>query len=255
MSRQDVTIPTPDGDARAYAFTPDAGADAGPWPAVILYMDALAIRPVMFEMAERLTSNGYYVLLPDLFWRLPPYPPMDPKEVLSDPDKRQELFGKFMGSTDPKRGMSDTKAFLDWLAKQPKAKADRIGVTGYCMGGTMALRAAAAFPDRVVAAAAFHAGGVVTDQPDSPHLQAARIKAKVFVGGADQDPFFTEENFETLRKAFADAGVKGEVTIYRGALHGYAPRDLPVFDAQASERHWRDMLALFGETLKGTVAA
>lgn len=253
MSQQDVTIPTPDGDARAYVFTPDARA--GPWPAVIFYMDALAIRPAMFEMAERLASNGYYVLLPDMFWRLPPYPPMNPAEMLGDPEKRQALFGKFMGSTDPKRSMSDTGAFLDWLAKQPAAKADKVGVVGYCMGGTTALRAAGTFPDRVAAAAAFHAGHVVTDQPDSPHLLASKIKAKVFVGGADQDSFFTEEQFETLKKAFAEAGVPGEVTIYRGALHGYAPRDLPVFDAQASERHWRDMLALFDGTLKTPAAA
>lgn len=248
MSRQDVTIPTPDGDARAYVFTPDAGA--GPWPAVILYMDALAIRPAMFEMAERLASNGYYVLLPDMFWRLPPYPPMNPAEVFADADKRQALFGTFMGSTDPKRAMSDTGAFLDWLGGQPQAKADKVGVTGYCMGGATALRAAGAFPDRIAAAGAFHAGGVVTDQADSPHLLAPKIKAKVFVGGADQDSHFTDAQFETLKTAFADAGVQGEVTIYRGALHGYAPRDLPVFDAQASERHWRDTLELFDGTLK-----
>ena len=254
MSRQqDVTIPTPDGDARAHVFTPDAGA--GPWPAVILYMDALAIRPAMFEMAERLASNGYYVLLPDMFWRLGSYPPMVPAEVLGDPEKRETLFGKFMGSTNPERAMSDTGAFLDWLAKQPQAKAGKIGVTGYCMGGALALRAAGNFPDRVAAAAAFHAGGVVTDQPDSPHLLAPKMKAKVFVGGADQDAFFTEQHFETLKQAFADAGVEGEVTIYRGALHGYAPRDLPVFDVEASERHWRDMLALFNGSLKAPVAA
>jgi len=248
VSRQDVTISTPDGDARAYVFTPDAGA--GPWPAVIFYMDGLAIRPAMFEMAERLASNGYYVLLPDMFWRLPPYPPMVPAEVLADAERRDELFAKFIGSTDAARSMSDTGAFLEWLTRQPEAKADKVGVTGYCMGGSWALRAAGAFPDRIAAAAAFHAGGVVTEAPDSPHLLGPKIKAKVFVGAADQDPYFTEEQFETLKKAFADAGVKGEVTIYRGALHGYAPRDLPVFNAEACERHWRDMLALFGETLR-----
>lgn len=253
MSRQDVTIPTPDGDARAFVFTPNDGA--GPWPAVIFYMDGLAIRPALFEMGERLASNGYYVLMPDMFWRLGGYAPLVPSEVFAHPEKRQEFFSKFMTSTDPEKAMRDTGAFLAWLDKQPKAKADKVGATGYCMGGAMALRAAGNFPDRVVAAGAFHAGHVVTDQPDSPHLLAPKIKAKVFVGGADQDPYFTDEEFETLKTAFADAGVKGEVTIYRGALHGYAPPDMPVFDAEHSERHWRDMLALFGETLKGTVAA
>jgi carboxymethylenebutenolidase len=253
MSRQDVTIPMPDGDARAFVFTPDSGQ--GPWPTVLFYMDGPAIRPALFEMAERLASNGYYVLLPDMFWRLGPYEPLNTKEVFSDPDKRQEFFTKFMGSTNPEKAMRDTAAFLAWLDKQPKAKADKIGVTGYCMGGMMALRAAGNFPDRIAAAGAFHAGGVVTDQPDSPHLLAPKIKAKVLVAGADQDSFFTEEQFETLKKAMADAGVDAEVTIYRGALHGYAPPDMPVYDKDFSERHWREMLELFGSTLKQPAAA
>src|SRR5436309_2752755 len=103
MSRQDVTIPTPDGDARAFVFTPDAGK--GPWPTVLFYMDGLAIRPTLFGMAERLASNGYYVLLPDMFWRLGPYEPMTAAEVFSDPDKRQELFSKYLPSTDPEKSM------------------------------------------------------------------------------------------------------------------------------------------------------
>jgi len=247
MSCQDVTIPTPDGEARAFAFTPDQGA--GPWPAVIFYMDALAIRPALFEMGERLAANGYYVLMPDMFWRLGGYAPMIPSQVFADAEKRQELFSRFMGSTDPKRAMQDTGAFLDWLAQQPKAKADRVGVTGYCMGGMLAVRAAAAYPDRIAAAAAFHAGGLVTDQPDSPHTQVGRIKAKLLVAGADQDAHFTEEQFQTFKQAVEDAGVEAEVTIYRGALHGYAPPDMPVYNQDAAERHWREMLQLFGEAL------
>jgi carboxymethylenebutenolidase len=253
MSRKDVTIPTPDGDARAFVFTPDSGS--GPWPTVLFYMDGPAIRPALFEMAERLASNGYYVLLPDMFWRLGPYEPLDPRVVFTDEAKRQEFFTKFMGSTTPEKAMRDTAAFLAWLDRQPQAKADKIGVTGYCMGGMMALRAAGNFPDRVAAAGAFHAGGVVTDQPDSPHLLAPKIKAKVLVAGADQDSFFTEEQFVTLKKAMADAGVAGEVTIYRGALHGYAPPDMPVYDKDFSERHWREMLELFGSTLKQPATA
>jgi carboxymethylenebutenolidase len=142
MSRQDVAIKTPDGEARAFVFTPDSGA--GPWPAVIFYMDALAIRPALFEMGERLASNGYYVLLPDMFWRLGGYEPMDAKRVFAEPEKMQEVFTKYMGSSDPERAMRDTGGFLDWLSKQPKAKADKVGVMGYCWGGGMALRAAAA---------------------------------------------------------------------------------------------------------------
>lgn len=251
MSRQDVKIPTPDGEAQAYVFTPDQGS--GPWPTVLFYMDALAIRPTLFEMAERLASNGYYVLLPDMFWRLGGYEPLVPKEVFADQAKMGELFGKFMSSTNPEKAMRDTGAFLDWLATQPQAKADKIGVTGYCMGGALAIRAAGTFPDRIAAAAAFHAGHVVTEGPDSPHLLAPKIKAKVLVAGADQDPYFTEEQFETLKAAMKD--LDAEVTIYRGALHGYAPNDLPVYDKEHSERHWREMLALFDGVLKTPVAA
>ena len=253
MSRQDVNIPTPDGDARAFVFTPNEGQ--GPWPTVLFYMDGLAIRPALFEMGERLASNGYYVLMPDMFWRLGGYEPLVPSEVFANPERRQEFFSKFMTSTDPVKAMRDTGAFFDWLDKQPKAKADKIGVTGYCMGGAMALRAAGAFPHRVVAAGAFHAGGVVTDQPDSPHLLAPKIKAKVLVGGADQDSHFTADQCAALDKAMQDAGVDAKVGIWTGALHGYAPPDMPVFDPEHAERHWREMLALFGEKLKGTVAA
>jgi carboxymethylenebutenolidase len=248
MSRLDVTIPTPDGDVRAYAFTPNQGA--GPWPTVIFYMDGLAIRQTLFDMAERLASNGYYVLLPDMFWRLGPYEAMVPGEVLADPSRMQTVFGAFMKSTNAEKAMRDTGVFLDWLAAQPQALADKVGVVGYCMGGSWAIRAAGTFPDRVAAAAAFHAGSVVSDAPDSAHRLVPNIKGRLLVAGADKDPYFTEDQFETLRRTASDAGVDAEVTIYRGALHGYAPDDMPVYDRQHSERHWREMLALFGETLK-----
>jgi carboxymethylenebutenolidase len=248
MTRQEVAIPTPDGEARAFAFTPDAGG--GPWPAVLIYPDAFAIRPPLIAMAERLASNGYYVLLPDMFWRLGPYEAMSPKEVLSDPAKREALFGKYIPSTDAVKAMRDTAAFLAWLDAQPSARADKIGVAGYCMGGAFAFRAAGNFPDRVAAAAAFHAGFLVTEEADSPHRLAANIKAKVLVAGADQDHHFTDEHVATLKAALDDAGVDAEVTVYPGAHHGYAMPDLPVFNPEASDRHWREMLGLFGRTLK-----
>jgi carboxymethylenebutenolidase len=248
MSRQEVRIPTPDGEARAFVVTPDQGQ--GPWPTAIMFMDGLAIRPAMFEMAERLASHGYYVLLPDMYWRLGDYGELNPSEVFSDPDKRNELFTRFLPSANPTNAMRDTGAFLEWLSKQPQARADKIGVFGYCMGGGIALRAAGNFPERVAAAGAFHAGNVVTDKPDSAHLLAPKIKAKVLVAGGDQDAGFDDDHCATLAKALKDAGVDAEVTIYRGALHGYAPTDMPVYNAEAAERHWRELLALFDATLK-----
>lgn len=248
MSRLDVSIPTPDGEARAFAFTPDMGK--GPWPAVILFMDGPAIRPALFEMAERLASNGYYVLLPDMFWRIGPYEPINLKEAFKDEESRRAYFGKFFASTDAEKATRDTGAFLEWLSSRPQVAGDKVGVTGYCMGGAMALRAAGNFPDRVAAATIFHGGNLATDAEDSPHLLAPKIKARVLVAGADHDRGFDEAQKDRLAAALQKAGVVAKVGIYPGARHGFAPPDMPAFDREASERHWREMLALFGATLK-----
>src|ERR1700748_2629977 len=145
--KTDAAIPTPEGEARAFVFTPNAGEV--PWPAVILYMDAPAIRPAMFEMGERMAEAGYYVLLPDVFWRAGPYPPLDIVKARNGDPEMGALFAKLRASTDVEKQMSDTKAWLDWIATQPKAKPGKVGVTGYCMGGGIALRAAGTFPDRI----------------------------------------------------------------------------------------------------------
>jgi len=248
MSRTEIALKTDDGDARAFVFKPDEGK--GPWPGVIFFMDAPAIRPAMFEMCERLASNGYYVLLPDMFWRAGPYEPINIAAVFGDEAKRREVFGKLMSSTDAAKANTDTKACLDFLAQQPDVAGTKVGVTGYCMGGGLALRAAGNFPDRVAAAGAFHGGRLATDAPDSPHLLAPRIKAKVYVGGADEDAGFPPEQADRLREALTVAGVENIVEIYEGARHGYAPPDMPVYDEAASERHWRALLGLLDGTLK-----
>jgi carboxymethylenebutenolidase len=243
---QQVAIPTPDGDARAYVFTPGG---AGPWTAVIFFMDAPAIRPALFEMSQRLADHGHYVLLPDMFWRAGPYEPINIAEAFRDEAARRELFGKFMASTDPERSTRDTKAFLDWLTRQPQVKGTEVGCTGYCMGAGLALRAAGNFPDRVVAAAGFHGGRLATDAPDSPHLLAPKIKAKVYIAGADEDAGFPPEQADRLREALTAAGVDNEVTIYKGARHGYACHDLPVYNKDAAERHWTELFQLLDDTL------
>jgi carboxymethylenebutenolidase len=247
MSQTEVSIATPDGDARAFVFQPTG---EGPWPAVIFFMDAPAIRPALFQMCERLAENGYYVLLPDMFWRIGPYAPINLREAMKDDESRRAVFGKMMASTDPEKSTRDTGAFLAWLSKQPQVKGDKVGCTGYCMGGGLALRAAGHFPDRIVSAAAFHGGRLATDAPDSPHLLAPKIKAKVYVAGADEDAGFPPEQADRLRDALTAAGVRNTVEIYAGAHHGYAPPDMSVYNEAASERHWRAMLDLFDETLK-----
>jgi carboxymethylenebutenolidase len=246
--KRDVTIPTPDGDARAFVFTPNQGR--GPWPAVIMYMDAPAIRSALFDMAERLAQSDFYVLLPDVFWRAGPYTPPDIRKLRAGDADQIALFTKLRASTGAEKQMTDTKAYLDWLSKQPDAKADKIGVTGYCMGGAIALRAAGNFPDRIVAAASFHGGGMATDDANSPHLLASKIKAKVLVAGAAEDAHYDEAQNERLKKALKDTGVDADVSIWPGCLHGWVPADMPVHNAQGAERHWRELIKLFGETLR-----
>jgi len=249
---KEIALPTPDGDARAYTFQP---AGEGPWPAVVIFMDAPAIRPALFEFGERLARHGYFTLLPDLFWRAGPYAPINVKEVFADEAKRREAFGKLMGSTNPEKQLVDAKACLDWLAKQPEVKPGPVGITGYCMGCGVVMRTVGTYPDRIAAAAGFHGGRLATDAPDSPHLLAPKIKAKVLIAGADEDAGFPPEQADRLRAALTSAGVENEVTIYKGARHGYTMPDLPVYNEQAAERHWTEMLALFDETLKQKAAA
>lgn len=249
----EVSILMPDGEARAFVFMPDASAPEGgpgPWPVAILYMDAPAIRPAMFEMGERLAQAGYYVFLPDFFWRTGPYPPLDIVKARGGDPEQVALFQKLRASTDARRLIADTAVWLDWIDAQPQAKRGKIGVTGYCMGGGFALRAAGAFPDRVAAAASFHGGNLATDAEDSPHLLAPRMKAQILVAGADEDSSFPAEQCERLDTALKSAGLDAEVSIWKGARHGWVPTDMPVYNPQAAERHWSELIALFDSALK-----
>ena len=247
MSHEQVSIRTKDGDCRSWVFRPDG---QGPWPAAIIFMDAPAIRPALFDFGERLASHGYFTLLPDLFYRDGVYEPMDPTKLFADEAARTAIFAKMGKCVSVDAVKTDTGAFLDFLDKQPDVKGKKVGVTGYCMGGRVALIAAAEFPDRIAAAGAFHPGHLITGNPDSPHLLIPKIKAKVYVGAADQDAGFTPENKVDLAKAFDDAGVDNRVEIYDGAMHGYTMPDLRVYNEPAAERHWTEVLALFDGQLK-----
>ena len=248
MSRTEISLPTADGDARAFVFKPEAGQ--GPWPGAVILMDAPAIRPALFEMGERLAQAGYYVLLPDLFWRAGPYPPVDIAAARAGDPAAQELFGKLRASTGAGRQMTDVKACLDYMAQDPAAKPGKVGVTGYCMGGSIALRAAGTFPDRIAAAASFHGGGMATDDEKSPHLLAPKITAKVLVAGAVEDRSYDEAQNARLTTALKDAGVDAQVSIWEGCRHGWVPTDMPVYNPEGAERHWRELVTLFDGALK-----
>jgi carboxymethylenebutenolidase len=215
---------------------------------VLVFMDGLAIRPAMLAVGERLASYGYFVLLPDLFYRSGPYEPMNPREVFSDPEKRKVLTEKFFVHSTPANIMSDTRAFLDYLAAHPDVKAGGIGTTGYCMGGLMSLTAAGTYADQIRATASYHAGRLATDAPDSPHLLAPQIKSRVYIAGAIEDPSFPDEMKERLAQSLSAAGVDFRLETYQ-AKHGWVFRDTPVYDAAAEERHWQTLSALFEATL------
>src|SRR5690242_21502832 len=244
MSR--IDIETRDGLCPGYIYRPSA---PGPWPAVLVFMDGLGIRPAMLQVAERLATQGYFVLLPDLYYRAGPYEPMDPKAVFADPEKRKALMAKYFAIATSANIMSDTRAFLDFLAAQPDVRPGGIGITGYCMGGRLALIAAGTYPDAFAAVASYHGGRLANDDPDSPHLLAPRIKARVYVAGAIEDQSFPDDMKARLETALTEAGVDHRIETYP-ARHGWVFSDFPVYDAAACERHWQTMLALFDSKLK-----
>ncbi len=245
MSRQDLTINTPEGICPASVFTPASGT--GPWPAVLFLMDGFGIRPVMWDMCQRIADAGYLVLLPDLYYRMGSYAPLVPAQVLADP-KLREGFMKFVKSLDRQRKISDGGAFLAFLSSHPDVKPNRLGVTGYCLGGNVALHLAGAYPDRFAAIASFHGGNLATDQPDSPHLFLKNTTARVYVAGAIEDNSFTDPQKNLLERALTEAGIAYQVETYP-ARHGFAVPDLPAFDPAAADRHWKTLFKLFEETL------
>ncbi len=238
---QTIDIRTRDGHCPAYVFRPQGD---GPWPAVLVFMDGIGIRPAMLAVGERLAAAGYFVLLPDLFYRSGPYAPMNAKTLFTDPEQRRVLMEKYFALATPDKVMSDTAAFLDYLASQPEAMPGGIGTTGYCMGGLMSLTAAGTYPDRIVAAASYHGGRLATDAPDSPHRLASRIKAKLYVAGAIEDPSFPDDMKQRLEEALTRAGVEHRIETYP-ARHGWVLSDTLAYDEAAAERHWQTLTELF----------
>jgi carboxymethylenebutenolidase len=245
MPQENITIQTPAGLCPAYVLTPEG---PGPWPAVIFYMDGLAIRPALVNMAARLAAAGYVVLLPDLFYRAGHYEPMDPKVIFASKDVRAAI-GHLLSSTDNKRAAADTAAFIAYLDTRTDIAGKKIGVTGYCLGGGIALTAAGTYPDRIAAAASFHGGNLATDTELSPHLLAPAIRARIYIGAAENDHSYPPEMATRLEAALTEAAVPHKCETYQGAAHGWTMTDFPIYNEAAAERHWQELLALFTETL------
>ena len=231
------------------AGAPRPGAGGAQRPGIVLLSDAYGVRPVLQEMAARLAGLGYVVLLPDVFYRSRGFRPFDIATVWTDPPERERIMAHIRTLT-PERVRLDSAAWLDALAAQPSVRSDRLGASGYCMGGRMAFLTAAFHGERLGAAACFHAGGLVSDGPESPHLLAGQVKAALYLGVADQDRSCTPEHQGAIAAALGAAGVDYALELYRGKRHGFAVRDnVPVWDAEAEARHWRRMERFFGEAL------
>jgi carboxymethylenebutenolidase len=248
MQGQAVDIATPDGVADAYLARPDDS----PHPGVLFIMDAYGLRPTIDEMVDRIAADGYVVLAPNVFYRAGRAPVL-PMPDQTDSDARTRFFESVLpliGQLTPDRLASDATAYLDYLAEA--AGPDPVAITGYCMGARVGWRIAAARPDRVAALAGFHAGGLVTDAPDSPHRSVGEIDAELYFGFADQDRSMTAEQIATLERALDDAGARYRSEVYAGAQHGYTMADSAAYNEAARERHFRELGSLLDRALAGS---
>lgn len=243
MQRSEIEIATRDGTMSTYEVVPEGG---GKRPAILFFMDGLGYRPALTSMADRLAAAGYHVLLPDLYYRVGKHVHFDPS-IFTQPEKMGEMR-KLIGALTPDLTMRDAEACLDVLASRADVDPSRIGALGYCMGGRNAFLLAARLPDRIRAAASIHPGGLVTAEASSPHLGVSGVKARLYIGQAEDDVFFTAEQAETLEAALKKAGVRYQLERY-AARHGWAVPDTPVHDAAEAERHWKAILTLFGDEL------
>lgn len=245
MSAKRIDLKTEDGVLDLHVFTPDTGA--GPWPAVVLYMDAFGIRPDLAAMGQRLASHGYVVAVPNLYYRTP-FEPFAPNVVATEGPERERFKG-MIASINQAMVMRDTRLVIAWLDEQSSVKPGAMAALGYCMGGGYALSAAGTFPDRIAVAASFHGGSLATDKADSPHRLAPKMRARVYIGAAEIDASFPPEQQVRLGQALSDAGVQHTIEIYPKAKHGFAMNGHIVYDRDSAELHWQRLVALLDETL------
>jgi carboxymethylenebutenolidase len=249
----DVTIKTPDGTCDAAFIHPATGTH----PGVLIWPDAFGLRPAMRDMGKRLAADGYSVLVPNPFYRIAKAPVFENPSSFdfknpAQMDQLRPLMSSIGAAGAAERDAAAYIAFLD--AQRETNRAKKIGTQGYCMGGPLTFRTAAAIPDRVGAVASFHGGGLVTDKPDSPHLLASKMKARVYVGVAANDDQRQPDAKDKLKEAFAAAHVPAEIEVY-AAMHGWCVPDMPmengapIYSMPDAERAWRKLIAVYGAAL------
>jgi len=241
----EVSITTPDGACDAYFVHPTNGSA----PAVLIWPDIFGLRPAFRQMGKRLAESRYAALVVNPFYRTKHAPTSSPQADFEDPATREALMG-LAHSLTPETEVSDAKALTAWLDQQPSVdKSRKMGTTGYCMGGPLVMRTAATNPDRIGAAATFHGGGLVTDKPDSPHLLIPKMKAHFLIAIAATDDAKQPDAKGTLKAAFAHASLPATVEVYEGTMHGWCPPDSHVYNRDAAEKAWGELLSLFKSAL------
>jgi carboxymethylenebutenolidase len=252
MPVESIEIPAAEGTAEALVARPSTGT--GPFPGVVLYMDAFGLRPRIQEMAQRIADWGYVVLAPNVFYREGTVPELAPKGDMST-DEGREAAGKAafprVGRLTSDKALPDIDAWVSALNGLDGVAPGPIGTTGYCMGARLAVRTATSHPEAVAACGGFHGGGLATDEPDSPHLGLKDARARFVFGHADHDRSMASAAVARLGEALREAGLGASNEIYEDAPHGYTMADTSAFHPEATERHFRELRALLGGTLKG----
>ena len=240
VTESEVRIKTPDGVADCYFVHPTSGTS----PAVLVWPDIFGLRPAFRQMGKRLAESGYAVLVVNPFYRQKAAPTA-PQGAATPIPEVMPMMQALNETTDT----TDAKAFIAWLDQQKSvAKNRKVGTQGYCMGGPMALRTASAVPGRVGAAASFHVGGLVTAQPNSPHLQASKAQAQLLIAIASSDDERTPSDKTVMKDTFGKAGIAAEIEVY-AAAHGWCPPDSRVYNEALAEKAWSRLLALYGKAL------
>src|SRR5579864_6947947 len=241
VTESDVNVKTPDGTADCYFVHPASGTA----PGMLVWPDIFGLRPAFRQMGKRLAESGYSVLVVNPFYRVKKAPTADQGGATPI-----QTVMPLMQALNETTHMTDAKAFIGWLDQQSSvAKNRKIGTQGYCMGGPMAFRTAAAVPDRIGAVASFHGAALVTKAENSPHLQDAKSKAQFLIAIATNDDARSPDDKTAIKETFEKANLQAEVEVYAGAAHGWCPPDTQVYNEAQAEKAWSRLLALYGKAL------
>ena len=248
MREIEIGIQTADGTMDTFICHPEEG---GPFPAVIMYMDAPGIREELRDMARRIGTVGYFVLLPNLYYRKGREGDygFDLSRIRSDDSEREKMFDVMRTLTNA-GVVADTRPILDVVRSENQAAAGPVGCVGYCMSGQFVISVAAAYTDAFAAIASYYGVGIITDAEDSPHLMAGEITGEVYLAFASDDPHVPQSVLDALPKIMSAAGVKHRIEIYPDTEHGFAFPQRPAYNKDAAERHWERMFALFDRRLR-----